>query len=132
MIKKIVISLLIILNANAQTNVSGVIESGTTWGIANSPFIVTGNIAIAEGITLKIEPGVEVKFDAMKKLVVKGILEAKGTKENPIIFTSNNSNPKKGDWAGIHFNDTSPDGSYFRSGNGPYQNSGGSVLNTAI
>ncbi|SVD13637.1 uncharacterized protein METZ01_LOCUS366491, partial [marine metagenome] len=40
-------------------------------------------------------------------MIVNGRLEANGTNENPIIFTSNSSNPKPGDWGGIKFTDDS-------------------------
>ena len=42
------------------TTVSGPISSNTTWALANSPYIVTNSILVMDGITLTIEPGLEV------------------------------------------------------------------------
>jgi hypothetical protein len=45
----------------AVTNISGIIFSDTTWTLAASPYIVTGNFLVNSGITLTIEPGVIIK-----------------------------------------------------------------------
>ena len=86
-----------------QTNVSGVISSNTTWTLANSPYIATGNILINEGVTLTIEPGVVVKFDSEKTLQIRGEFIAQGTSDNKITFTSNSTSPSKGDWGNLAF-----------------------------
>ncbi len=36
--------------ARAQTNVSGPISANTTWTLANSPYIVTGNVLVDAGV----------------------------------------------------------------------------------
>lgn len=69
----------------AQTNVSGVISSDTTWSINYSPYNVTGNILVTSGITLTIEPGVIIDFQGYYYIEVDGILHAVGT-ENSIIY----------------------------------------------
>ena len=50
-----------------------------------------GYVEIFEGVTLTIEPGTIIKFGAMNDanhgLVVRGTLKAKGTADQPIIFT---------------------------------------------
>ena len=51
------------------TNVSGVISSNTTWSLANSPYLVTGNVLVNEGVTLSIEPGVIVKIEAARSIL---------------------------------------------------------------
>ena len=53
-----------------QTEVSGIISSNTTWTLENSPYIVTGNILLNEGITLTIEAGVTVKFVQTRKMIL--------------------------------------------------------------
>ena len=55
----------------AETYVSGNITSNTTWGVAGSPYIVTGDITVYHTSRtygeyfrkLTIEPGVEVRFN---------------------------------------------------------------------
>ena len=53
-------------DSSAQTNVSGTISQNTTWTLLpnppnnGSPYIVTGDITINSGVTLTIQPGIEV------------------------------------------------------------------------
>jgi len=46
--------------------VSGAIRTNTTWTKAGSPYVVTGSVTVygdtTTGVTLTIEPGVEVRF----------------------------------------------------------------------
>ncbi len=103
--------------ASAQTNVSGFINANTTWTLAGSPYIVTGNALLSQGFTLTIDPGVVVKFDSNKALQIDGELIAIGTPSQRIVFTSNQVNPQPGDWAKLHFSDFSTDAVYNAQGN---------------
>ena len=69
----------------------------------------TGNIFVDPGITLTIEPGTVVKFNAGRALEVDGTLIAAGTPTQVIRFTSAATSPAAGDWAGIIFKDSSAD-----------------------
>lgn len=108
------------------TNVSGLIATNTTWTKANSPYIVTGNIAIDTGATLTVEPGVTIKFDGNYFFVVYGRLSMQGTITDTIRVTSNKIVPTKGDYPGIdyknfkHPNDTA----YFSYCHFSYSNAG--------
>jgi len=73
--------------------------------------IVDGVVRVTPGATLTIKPGTRVAFKPLDKnkdgigereIVVLGKLVAKGTKEQPIIFTSASSNPAPGDWGAIN------------------------------
>lgn len=103
-LKAVVVSVFLLFNfmvwqnINAQTYVSGTIAENTTWTLAGSPYIVTGNITVNNGVTLTIEPGVEVKFDGVYSFNIYGSIVADGTSSNKIIFTSNNATPSPGDW----------------------------------
>jgi len=94
------------LSINAQTNVSGFINANTTWDLNGSPYIVIGNSLLSHGYTLTINPGVVVKFNDSCVLQIDGELDAIGTSQNRITFTSNQLNPQPGDWGKIHFSDT--------------------------
>ncbi len=105
---------------SAETFVESDITEDTIWTLADGPYIVSGQITVAEGATLTINPGVVVKFlDYFSGLTILGSLSALGTASHPIYFTSyaddrggdsNNDNedsiPLPGDWDGIIFSNT--------------------------
>ncbi|HMJ91397.1 MAG TPA: right-handed parallel beta-helix repeat-containing protein [Candidatus Acidoferrum sp.] len=68
--------------------VGGTIAANVTWPIGVS-VVVTGNVAVAAGVTVTIEPGVNVLFNQGFNFVVNGLLIAEGTAENHIIFKPN-------------------------------------------
>ncbi|MFA5048829.1 MAG: alpha/beta hydrolase [Patescibacteria group bacterium] len=93
------------------------INTDTAWKLADSPIIINDQVIIRAGAKLVIEPGVVIKFgiesgDYSKQIVNQGTLEAIGTKDRPIIFTSisddvadgdtngdgDATSPKPGDW----------------------------------
>ena len=118
---------LLVTRASLATNgtpVGGPIISDTTWTLANSPYIVVANVEVWEGVTLTIEPGVEVRFESEKLLQVKGTLVARGTPGARIVFTSNQPQSQRGDWGNIEFTDSSADATF--DAGGSY--TGGSVL----
>lgn len=92
--------------ANAQTQVSGIISSNTTWELAKSPYIVTSNILISTGIKLTIEAGVTVKVNQGLYIKNEGILFANGTENKKITFESSSTNPAKNNWIGIKIRST--------------------------
>ncbi|OQY58355.1 MAG: hypothetical protein B6245_12340 [Desulfobacteraceae bacterium 4572_88] len=91
-------------------NVNGIIEADTAWTLDQSPYIVTGNIRVAEGATLDIAPGVKVLFrtapiDSVGYYIqVDGTLRAQGDAENPILFTAEES---EATWGCLAFTSTS-------------------------
>jgi hypothetical protein len=92
--------------------------------LADSPITVTGNVTVASGVTLTIEPGVTVKFDSGKALVVEGTLVVRGTSSEKITFTASSETPETDAWGFIKFTDSSVDAVF--DGAGDY--TGGSVL----
>ena len=69
----------------ASTEVSGIISSDTKWTKTNSPYNLTGNVVIDEGVTLTIEPGVTVNLNQYY-IRVKGTLTARGTNTDNIYL----------------------------------------------
>lgn len=100
------ISLFAIQIGFTQTNVSGGIYSNTTWTLSNSPYIVVDTVVVFPGVTLTIEPGVEVKFeDNMRLEVRQAKIMANGTIVDSIFFTSNSTSPTSGIWGDIFINE---------------------------
>ena len=83
------------------------------WDTDGSPYLVTGDVTIAENVSLTILAGVEVNFLAnsddqssgsrtsTSELIVQGMLNAAGTAEAPVKFTSSEVDGDIGDWGGI-------------------------------
>jgi len=104
-----------------DTYVNEDITDDTTWTPSGSPYIVQSDITVRglvvnQTTTLKIEPGTEVRFQAGTGLFIGslssryfGVLDAQGTFQNPIIFTSAESPKNPGDWKGIYFRDQTRD-----------------------
>ncbi len=93
----------------ADTPVSGTISASTTWSLANSPYVVSGDVSVQGPASpiLTMEAGVTVKFNSGGRLIVgktaAGRLLAVGTASRPILFTANTSAPSAGYWHGIVF-----------------------------
>ncbi|MFK7756694.1 MAG: hypothetical protein AB8B53_07165 [Flavobacteriales bacterium] len=74
------------------TDVSGNISSDDTWSLAESPYILAGTVQVNSGVTLTIEPGVEIQSNSTgRNLEIYGTLIAQGTSTNHILITSNNA-----------------------------------------
>jgi RHS repeat-associated protein len=101
-----------------QTVRSGTLAADEKW-LGSYLYHVTGDVIVPSGVTLTIEPGTVIKFDAGKGIIVQagGKLIADGTVAQPIWFTSvkddsvggdtNNdgsvTTPVAGDWHGLSF-----------------------------
>jgi parallel beta-helix repeat protein len=79
-------------------NISGV------WYKADTPHYLLGDVEIPNGLTLTIQPGVQVISTGNYKFGVQGRLLAQGIESDSISFTA--LHPETG-WQGIHFDDTS-------------------------
>jgi hypothetical protein len=66
---------------------AGVLGANETWGPANNPHNIIGNVTVPSGITLTILPGTQIFFKGYYNIVVAGKMTANGTSGNPILFT---------------------------------------------
>ena len=87
----------------SQTQVSGVISSNTTWTKANSPYHLTNNLTINQGVELIIEPGVIIEAKERISINVLGSIYAVGTVGDSIQFKGNGT---KGSWIGLKVRNT--------------------------
>ena len=85
--------------------------------------MVSDDLTVAEGVTLTVDPGVVVKFALGRRMTINGGLNAAGTAEEPICFTSIRddsvggdtngdgaaTSPARGDWRNLYFTSTSSD-----------------------
>ena len=74
--------------ALCQTPVSGGIYQNTSWTLAGSPYIVNGSVVVFPGVTLNIEPGVEIRINNQTSnsiyIETRGTLNCVGTDLLPI------------------------------------------------
>jgi hypothetical protein len=105
----------------AQTTIKNGEQVSGTWTKSKSPYIIEGEAIVPAGKTLKIKPGVEIKFKTGENtdyldedgflnqdfnvgfLRVEGVLIAKGKKNSLITFTGTN---KYGKWGNVFFYNT--------------------------
>ena len=69
----------------ASTNVTGIIGSDALWAMENSPYSLTGNMLVNNGVTLIIEAGVTVNLGNYY-LLINGTVIARGTTVDKIQF----------------------------------------------
>ena len=77
--------------------VGGAIKADAYMILSYSPYRITKDLIIDNGATLHIEPGVVLEFEQKTSLITEdGGIIARGTRENPIIFTAAASSPSPG------------------------------------
>ncbi|MCL2503352.1 MAG: right-handed parallel beta-helix repeat-containing protein [Coriobacteriia bacterium] len=120
------------------TPVGGTISQDTTWTVSGSPYVLNSTVTVPANRRLAIEPGVVVKGSAGAiGLVVLGTLDAQGTTETPIVFTSINDNtvggatgngsPVAGNWMGIRFQGSDSNASSLKHAEVRYAGASGRV-----
>jgi hypothetical protein len=93
--------------------VTGTIAGTETW-TNNFYYVLRGAVFVNEGATLNIQPGTRVigESGSVGTLIVLrgGRLNAIGTREQPIVFTSDQpvGSRDRGDWGGIILNGRAP------------------------
>lgn len=92
------------LSAQADTTyVSGIIDTNSVWDPTGNPYIVLDSVIVDSSVSLRVDSGVVVKFNASSWMDVYGTLNVIGTKNAPVLFTSNSNPPQAGDWSDLLF-----------------------------
>jgi|GEM_PF-1696661 hypothetical protein len=73
-----------IATLQAQTSIPSIIASDQVWTAANSPYVLTANAVINQGVTVRVKPGVHIRTTGKFKIVVDGTFEASGKKDSVI------------------------------------------------
>jgi len=92
-------------------NLSGAISGSL---LAGAEYLVIGNISVANGDTLDIQPGTTLRFMGNYIFNVDGLLRANGAVADSIYFTSGQASPSRNDWSRIHFRQNSDPHSFLR------------------
>lgn len=101
---------------NAIGVYTGTISTPTQW-VDEHPYAIRGDVTVADGTSLSLEPGSILKFNTNTQLIVYGALVAEGTPTDQIVFTSyrddsrggdtngdGTTTPVAGDWLRVDFN----------------------------
>jgi hypothetical protein len=83
------------------TDLSKVLKGSKLVLNANTDYHITCNTYVEEGDLMTVGAGARIFFDGPYSLIVKGNIEVDGTTSNPVLFTSNQDEPARGDWRQI-------------------------------
>lgn len=85
------ISTLFFINLKSQTTLPASIFSNTTLTKANSPYLISSNLVIFQGVVVNVDPGVEIKVDLGFEIEVRGTLSFNGNSADSIYLHSSQS-----------------------------------------
>jgi hypothetical protein len=75
-----------VLATSPVRKIANVIVTDTIWTLANSPYLLSEDLIVADGVRLTVEPGVQVVLDRNITVYVEGNITAVGTPTEPIFF----------------------------------------------
>lgn len=88
----------------ASAYLAPVISSNQTIPAAASPIILTGTTRVAKGATLTIAAGTTIYAAEFATLTIDGTLITQGTKDQPVIFSTNEQHEANQLWNGLVLN----------------------------
>lgn len=99
-----------------KSPLGGSVERDSFLTLAHSPYVLEKDVTVEKGAILFAEPGVTLKYNPGTSIIVKeGGIDARGTEERVITFTSNSSSPSPGSYpAAVRFVQPSGLASFFR------------------
>lgn len=90
--------------SSENTILSGKINADRTLKAAYT-YTLRGLVYVTDGATLTIEPGTKIVGEKTSRgalIVTRGCkIIANGTADKPVVFTSDQPTPQRGDWAGV-------------------------------
>lgn len=110
MLRLLLIFLLLPLPAQALLHYQGEtsLYKDTVW---EGEVLIDGILTVAMGVTLEIRPGTVIRFTRFdsnsdqigeREIFIQGRLLARGTTEQPIVFTSAEKQPRAADWGAVN------------------------------
>ena len=66
----------------------GVVQNDTVIPFQGKDYIINETITVQDNVTLTVEPGVTLRFNEDRSMIIHGALVANGTHSYPIIFRS--------------------------------------------
>lgn len=111
-----------------NTILEGKISSDRTLS-SDKVYTIRGIVYVTNGAKLTIEPGTVLHGETVSKgalVITRGSrIIADGTRDKPIVFTSDASDPKRGDWGGVVICGKAPTNASFNGVAGVGQVEGG-------
>ncbi|MET6997832.1 hypothetical protein [Chitinophaga defluvii] len=115
-------------NGTEVTLLEGKITKDRTLKAGNT-YTLRGIVYVTGGAKLTIEPGTVIHGETSSKgalVITRGAqINADGTKDKPIVFTSDAGSPKRGDWGGVVICGKAPTNASFNGTQGVGQVEGG-------
>ena len=96
------LSVMAVFEASGECMVPAEITQNTTLYKSCSPYLVQDNVTIQNGVTLTIEPGVELWMSGNSNFYIHGNIEAIGTETDRIVFKINPKYEPRG-WGALNF-----------------------------
>ena len=100
---------------NVEVIKGQVIDKDTRWS-ASIPYQIFDSLVVAPGVTLTLDPGVQLMFHAKGRLEVRGTLVSEGTVDKPVVMTGDRLDDvisgipfdlMSAQWDGVTFHPTS-------------------------
>lgn len=101
-----IISTLFLIPLKSQTIIPSSIFSNTTLTQANSPYLISSNVVIFQGIVVNVDPGVEIKIDPGFEIEVRGTLSFNGNSADSIYLHSSQAAAGYSAWKRIYVTST--------------------------